>query len=117
MKKHPFSDGVTSDIDKKSLSWEHVGSLHATSHPVGYHYIYIYILYNNNVTTSSASRIRAFVSDVICDISFFCALVTTFPILGTAYRGLLSSVLCPLSSGVYPTSELRTLNFELNPKG
>lgn len=78
MKKHPFSDGKTCDVDIKKVFSNSVGSQLPWPFPVSTIYIIYLFIRGNNVTTSSGCRIRAFVSDVIYDVQSHVLLILPF---------------------------------------
>jgi|GEM_PF-4593195 len=93
MKKHPFNDVLTDDIDIKNVPQNTVGSLHATAHTVLYHIIYIFIIYNNNVMMVISSRIRASVDDDLADVQFFVHLVSLCSASDAEFLPTITSVL------------------------
>lgn len=69
MKKHLFSDSVTSDMGSKTVAWRAVRAWHLWASPIFYYLYILYIFNGNNVTMSLAFICRPFKHDIILTLS------------------------------------------------
>jgi len=99
MNRHPFSDSVTDDSMFKKVFFRHYPSFSPLLPVVTVHLLYIIYIYCHKCHKCHCP-LKTGLSSVTVSNCFLSS-VTTFPFLGTASRGLLSSVLCSHLATLY----------------